>query len=442
MAVIVCPHCKKYISSKLSTCPECGGDVSRLVEEQVEEKVESQNVVSGDVQQESSIQHDNAEPVLSQEPSESIVLDEPQIVEEMTQKESDDTVESASVSTNMDDTVSTDSEVSDNESSDNGNITEDSVKEEEPKEDVVNEDKKQAVPMVKKPWYALSARRIVTIAFFFILISGITYFLIADHRRTKGYEQRAYERLNGCTNLLWYEDYIIRFPDGEHIDEVKKMYAEAQKEHEEFYQKAAGGDRESLLKFIKEHPSSPYVKVCESRIDSLDWDVALSENNIAGYQRYLELHPEGAFAVIASESKTRLTKLEVTNEEKSMLSGSIDTFLAAMTSGDENRVDALVSSPMTFCGVSDATGSSVVGFCKSNFQHDDIIGVHFSVSGGLGIKKKPSDIVSGAYDFIVNAQLDAVLNRSNVDSTGVQVWKMTAVLTPDRKFRSVNIVKQ
>ena len=33
MAVIICPYCKKYISSKLDVCPECGGKLSPVQSE-------------------------------------------------------------------------------------------------------------------------------------------------------------------------------------------------------------------------------------------------------------------------------------------------------------------------------------------------------------------------------------------------------------------------
>ena len=191
------------------------------------------------------------------------------------------------------------------------------------------------------------------------------------------------------------------------------------------------------LKAIRDEPHE-FATLC---IDSLDWEVALKDNNAQGYQHYLELHPDGLFSAIATDSKTRLAKLEVSNEERSMLSGSLDNFLSAMASGDEGRVNSLISSTMNFCGETNATGANVVSFQKLNFHHDDIIGVHFTV-GGLNIKKKPSDATPGAYDFVVNASLDAVLNRTNTDSTGVQAWKITATLSPDRKFRSVDMRKQ
>lgn len=435
MAVIICPYCKKYISSKLDVCPECGGKLSPV---------------------QSEAEAPQAEPVQSPE---SAGIDSTPVDVPITQ--TDDAVAEADSQSHEYEVVFTEETTPDEPTLSAASSVEevpesvqtveqpssfaDSQAEPKQTEPVADETSMPDAPVapvaVKAPWYKLTVRKSVALFFFVLAIFGIIYFLIADHRRTVGYEQRAFERLDGCTNLLWYEDYLIRFPEGEHIEEVKQMYAKAQKEHDEFFKKAAGGSRESLQAFIKEHPTSPYVKVCQDRIDSLDWEVALKDNNAQGYQHYLELHPDGLFSAIATDSKTRLAKLEVSNEERSMLSGSLDNFLSAMASGDESRVNSLISSTMNFCGETNATGANVVSFQKLNFHHDDIIGVHFTV-GGLNIKKKPSDATPGAYDFVVNASLDAVLNRTNTDSTGVQAWKITATLSPDRKFRSVDMRKQ
>lgn len=428
MAVIRCPYCKNYISSLLSKCPECG---KVLVEETTKEPKVTESQITD---QKKSEKQKVAAIVESKAETNKI---EDNIKENTTEGTTEETSEEV---------VELTSEENDEE------VTEEKAEEaselvvQEMVEAVPEEKKELATeeetPQPKRKKRKISIRRVVTVIFFLLLIGGITFFIIVDKRRSAELEQRAFERLDGCTNLLYYEDYIMRFPEGQHIEEVKKLYAVAKAEQEEFYKQAAGGSREMLEKFIKEHPSSPYVRVCEKRIDSLDWDIAVADNTIQSYQNYLEQHPQGIFAEVAVESKSRQAKLEVTNEERSMLSGSLDTFLAAMTSGDESRVDVLVASPMNFCGEEDATGDAVMRFYADNFHHDDVIGVHFSVKGGLDIKKKPSSTLTGAYDYTINAQLDAVLNRSAVDSVGVQTWNITANLTHDRKFKSIDMRKQ
>lgn len=295
---------------------------------------------------------------------------------------------------------------------------------------------------VKKPWWKPTPRKVLVLLFFVVVISGIVFFIVADKKREEGLEQRAYERLAGCTNLLWYEDYILRFPEGKHITEVKQMYDKAKKEQDDFFMKAAMGSKEELQKFIDEHPASPYIRTCQNRIDSLDWDVAVTTNTKESYQAYLQEHPDGIFADVANENKTTLVKLEVTNEERSMLRGSLDTFLSAMTSCDESRINATTSDNLVFCGQTGADGSNVINFYSNNFHQEDVMGVHFNVNGGINITKKPSVTKQGSYDYSINANLDVTLNRSSVDSVGTQRWKINAQLTPDRKFKSIELRQQ
>lgn len=431
MAVIRCPYCKNYISSLLSKCPECG---KVLVEETTKEPkvTESQVTVQKKLEEQKvvNIVESNAETEKNEDEVKGNSAEEGARERAETKAGEPSGKPEGNAKTGAEEKAKEGAE----------------EKAEEPSEERKEEEKEleteEEMPQPKRKKGKISIRRVVTVIFFLLLIGGITFFIIIDKRRSAELEQRAFERLDGCTNLLYYEDYIMRFPEGQHIEEVKKLYAVAKAEQEEFYKQAAGGSREMLEKFIKEHPSSPYVRVCEKRIDSLDWDIAVADNTIQSYQNYLEQHPQGIFAEVAVESKSRQAKLEVTNEERSMLSGSLDTFLAAMTSGDESRVDVLVASPMNFCGEEDATGDAVMRFYADNFHHDDVIGVHFSVKGGLDIKKKPSSTLTGAYDYTINAQLDAVLNRSAVDSVGVQTWNITANLTHDRKFKSIDMRKQ
>lgn len=295
---------------------------------------------------------------------------------------------------------------------------------------------------VKKPWWKPTPRKILVLLFFVVVISGIVFFIVADKKREEGLEQRAYERLASCTNLLWYEDYILRFPEGKHITEVKQMYDKAKKEQDDFFMNAAMGSKEELQKFIDEHPASPYIRTCQNRIDSLDWDVAVTTNTKESYQAYLQEHPDGIFADVANENKTTLVKLEVTNEERSMLRGSLDTFLSAMTSCDESRINATTSDNLVFCGQTGADGSNVINFYSYNFHQEDVMGVHFNVNGGINITKKPSVTKQGSYDYSINANLDVTLNRSSVDSVGTQRWKINAQLTPDRKFKSIELRQQ
>lgn len=402
MAAIICPHCGKYVSSLLSTCTECGNALHDSEEEAT--PIEPELSTSQEQDVDVSPAEDGSQIV---EPAVIVVENIPAVDDEA------EDVEEAQ----HDLTKLSNSELLDK----------------------VSQNETESSP--KTLWKKLSARRIITGILLLLIISGVTWFFITDHNRDVALEQRAFERLDGCADLLWYEDYIVRFPNGEHIDTVKKMYEKAKVEQQQFYSETVGGDKAALLAFIKAHPNSPYCKVCENRIDSLDWYDAALDNTVQSYQNYLIAHPEGIFAKQATEGKARQFKLEVTDEERSMLSGTVHNFLSAMTNADAARIDAMINSTMNFCGQADATGDNVIQFYTSNFHRDDILGVHFAIDGSLNIKKQESRQSSNQYDYSITAKLDATLNRSATDSLSTQVWEMSAKLTPDRKFTSINIYR-
>lgn len=288
----------------------------------------------------------------------------------------------------------------------------------------------------------VSYRRIALFLATILTVTAVTFFLIKDCERSANLEQRAFDRLTGCTNLNFYEDYIVRFPDGKHIDEVKKLYAQVKTQSAQFYQQTSNGTKEELLLFIKNNPSSPYCKVCELRIDSLDWQDASAANTVSAYGQYLADHPQGIFVEVANETKNRLAKLEVTEEERSKLHGMLDSFLSALASNDAGRIDQLLGGPITFCSQTGMSGEGIVTLNQQHFNSPDILGVHFALQGGLSIKKRPSASSAGEYVYTINAQYEATLNRTATDSTHVQTWAFTAQLTPDRKVTSIDMRRQ
>lgn len=368
MAVITCPHCRKYISSLLTVCPECGRPVSLS---------------------------SNAEP--SDESSS----------------------EAPTASCDAADTSGTP-------------LDQPALSPEEPAQDPLPDASDAAKPR-------FSLRRWLGFSFLLAVVLGLLSFLYYTHQRNASLEQRAYERLSGCVDLDFYEDYIVRFPDGKHIDEVKDQLNKIKQERAIYLSSTKTGTREELRQFIKAHPDSPYRRVCELRVDSLDWSAASSANSVESYDHYLELHPDGIFAEAATESKNRQARLEVTKEEYSKINGMLNSFLTALSSNEAPRIDAVIGEPISFCGQNDSKGVEILTFFRQHFSQTDILGVHFSVVKDVVIKKYPSVSQSGQLDYEISAQLEATLNRTAIDSLNLQHWSLHAQLNPDRKFTNVDM---
>ena len=126
-----------------------------------------------------------------------------------------------------------------------------------------------------------------------VLIIGVLYYL--DYRAERQREQHAYELLQDCSNPAFYEDFIIRFPQSKYIDEVREQYRVVAVQQNEWLKLVENGTRDDLLQFVRQHPTSPYVKVANNRIDSLDWVEARKLHTLDAVSHYMVSHPNGYY---------------------------------------------------------------------------------------------------------------------------------------------------
>lgn len=125
-----------------------------------------------------------------------------------------------------------------------------------------------------------------------LCIGGLYYY---DYRQHQERELRAYTILQDCSNPAFYEDFIVRFPHSPHIDEVRERLKEVMAQQNEWEKLIAGGNRQELQQFVAEHPGSPYVKMAQTRIDSLDWAEASTLRTIEAVTYYMAAHPDGLY---------------------------------------------------------------------------------------------------------------------------------------------------
>lgn len=264
-------------------------------------------------------------------------------------------------------------------------------------------------------------------------VSGVLY-------RNALLEQKAFDALQGSSNMQLYENYMVQYPDGKHIEEVKRLYAAVKQEYELFYSEVYNGGRKALVDYMNQNPESPYIKVCEQKLDSIDWDDAVSENTVESYARYIAIHEDGMFVDDALEAKITAARLQISYEDRNLVRGAVENFLLAMASGDPTRVDVLMADKFVFGTQPNVNGQVVVDFYMQQFNQPDIIGVHFDVPDSMNITKKDTDL-PGQFDFNVKAKIQAMVSRVSVDSTTVQTLNMEANISPDRHFKSFSLKK-
>lgn len=125
-----------------------------------------------------------------------------------------------------------------------------------------------------------------------LLIGGLYLY---DYILQRQRERHAYELLQDCSNPDRYEDYIARFPKSEHIDDVRQRLEEVSRQQEEWLHLIYNGSHRELQAFIAKHPTSPYLKVAQTRLDSLDWAQASTAHTLEAVSQYMTEHPDGYF---------------------------------------------------------------------------------------------------------------------------------------------------
>lgn len=125
-----------------------------------------------------------------------------------------------------------------------------------------------------------------------LCIGGLYYY---DYESKQQREERAYELLQDCSNPAFYEDFIVRFPKSRHIEDVRERLQVVLAQQNEWEKLIASGNRQELQQFVAEHPTSPYVKVAQGRIDSLDWAEAQNLRTVEAVTFYMTTHPDGYY---------------------------------------------------------------------------------------------------------------------------------------------------
>ena len=152
---------------------------------------------------------------------------------------------------------------------------------------------------------------IIVVVLLALLIVGLYYM---DYRSECQREERAYELLQDCSNPDFYEDFILRFPKSEHIDEVRERYTTVAAQQDVWATLIVKGGRDELSQFVRLHPTSPYIKVAQARIDSLDWAEAKQTRTIDAVSRYIANHPDGYYVDQADVLRSSLERAKAEAE--------------------------------------------------------------------------------------------------------------------------------
>lgn len=256
-----------------------------------------------------------------------------------------------------------------------------------------------------------------TRAFIFVLAAllagaGVYYY----HREeATDSELEAYSVLADNECLADYEDYITKFPEGAHINEVKVRYEELKKMYTTWREAIVGGNKRDFEMFKRNYPTSLLASQCDIKIDSLDWVDASTDGTMEAVQDYIDTHPEGRYVSDAIIVKEQLQGATANDSEKEQVSNVIHEFYDAFGANDAAGVFQCITPVMTqFLSKSGATKADVANLIDRTYT-EHIQSCTFNVNNDLNIKKTTDNEGQPLYN--IRFSVDQYISRDDEGKT-------------------------
>mgnify|MGYP007078002594 FL=1 len=267
-----------------------------------------------------------------------------------------------------------------------------------------------------------------------ILIAGGGYFIY--HSTQTDEEYTAYSILENNDNPQDYEDYLANFPNGEHADEVRERLAQLQAMLQEWNNIALSDNVEDFRTSKSRYSDPQYTRLCDIKIDSLDWISAQRTGTAEAYQLYLDQHPDGQYSSEASIAQGRLRDCEISSADRDQIMRIVSEFFKGFEMRDETLITSNITSSMTtFLHSTNVTKAEVMNTINSMFN-EHIQGCSFVVNRDINVQRtNPSDPNSG---FTATFTVDQHIQRDNEGKT-FGSYNCTATLTPQYLISSLTM---
>ena len=173
-------------------------------------------------------------------------------------------------------------------------------------------------------------------------------------------EQEAYESVITVRDTALCNNYMERYPEGIHYNEVKELYLKLVSEAKDWNDACINGTRNGFIHFLNNHPDSGYEQACNDKIDSLDFVAALSANTVEAYKLYLDNHPKGLYTDQALQAQEKIDELTVKPEEEIQIEKLCETFFSSLATKNEEILLSTVDNVMdNFLNKKNATHSDI-----------------------------------------------------------------------------------
>ena len=244
-----------------------------------------------------------------------------------------------------------------------------------------------------------------------IIAGGIAAFwLYLRNEREAEAEERAYKVLDSSTESADYADFLERFPKSGYRTDVQTRMRKLQAMERDWGYIQNSSNPSDFVRFKNKYTSAYYDRLCDAKIDSLDWITAQQQGSGAAVNRYMQLHPDGKFFADATVAHQQLTANEPTAAETESVMAVMNQFFRDFGDNNTEGISQLIPNVMSrFLSKTGISREDVIGTISKMFN-EHILGCDFHVGSDFRITKRMEE---GVPVFTVNASVDQRIERDN-----------------------------
>lgn len=248
--------------------------------------------------------------------------------------------------------------------------------------------------------------------------------------QTDNTELSAYEMLEGSEDLAEYESFLELYPESPRARDVKERYEELKEMYDQWREVCFSDCARDYTLFAKNYPNTSLARVCDVKIDSLDWLEAKEKGGQEAIEEYLKKHPSGRYAGEASEAHSKIMDATPTTEEKLLIEETLRGFFRAFGDNDVDAIYTLITPVMTrFLQKDGATKADVADIIERTYN-EHILSCRFVLNNDSRVKKVSTPDDEPVYK--VSFTIDQHIER---DNEGKTFGSYTAEATVNAQFK-------
>ena len=262
----------------------------------------------------------------------------------------------------------------------------------------------------QKPRKSHLATVIISILLAIIVAGAIGFWLYVKHDQERDAEERAYTALTSSYDSADYADFLDRFPNSSYRSDVRMRLRKLEAMERDWAEIRNSTSPNDFAHFKNKYTNPLYDRLCDAKIDSLDWITAQQQGNGAAISRYMRLHPDGKYLAEATEAHEQYSKNEPTASEKESVIATIHQFFNVFGNNNAEGIASLIPSLMNrFLNRTGLTREDVVNTISDMFN-EHILSCDFHVGSDFRITKHMEDQLP---IFTVLASVDQRIERDD-----------------------------